>query len=225
MRGLCRLLAHSNGIDHGIDMSLKRLGNPPTLYHLSLNKMGAIVDQHKSAECVKRLLPLMIAADLEESVWAELPPGWYFAMGENRFCVSRYDTDDEVHRQICADWKRSNIADYHAAINRAVHGLYHATASPPNDDTRRVYTNLKLIRERLIDLFNIGDHLLNKRRGVMEYVPCVFKYKYVKLVPGVHSAGPLKIVRDYRKKDYVEMMRKTTYCSLDRLIVYSKRIS
>ncbi|CAG9584417.1 unnamed protein product [Danaus chrysippus] len=93
-------------------------------------------------------------SEIGDHVRRELPPGWYYCKEVDDFAYDFTEFDGAVQKSICDHWRKTDIEDFHAAINLCV--FWRPSCSVPvyEDDNENIYMNKHLMHFHLSQIFN-----------------------------------------------------------------------
>lgn len=187
--------------------------NPESLYTIAIKKVKKHLSDKTSDGLKKLCLPSTIYSDLD-TMYVELPPGWYYYPETGQCVIDKTLIDAEVHKTICAQWKSDNINDYHDCINYLIHWVVWDLDldAPVVDDTEEIYMNTLLLQHRLLSLLRLGGSGRHPWKTMVRSVsekPRCRLIKYIKLKTDFVIPPWLKVVK--RSEIEKKMLRPNKY--------------
>ncbi|AXS67780.1 orf114 [Cryptophlebia peltastica nucleopolyhedrovirus] len=131
------------------------LKNPCSLYSLSIKEIKKRILDENSFKDLS--LPKVIISDLE-TLYAEMPPGWYYCP-RRLICVVDKDLFDfNIHKEICEYYKQKNLVDFYECINTYVYWRCSDEIPPEND----LHLQIDLLQNFIMRFFRLGDGMFIK---------------------------------------------------------------
>nr|QGY99477.1 ORF109 [Cydia pomonella granulovirus]QGZ00045.1 ORF109 [Cydia pomonella granulovirus] len=155
--------------------------NPSSLYLIAIIEIRKHFFNDDKGSIKKLPIPKTVSFDLE-TLYAELPPGWYYCPDIHQCVIDETLFDPNIHRELCSHWKKENINNYYRAVNTFV--FWEPFSQDPVDDIECIYMTPTLIQERLLTLFALGagNFLKPWMGGVTVISELAENYKLVKYI-------------------------------------------